>query len=210
MLSPTSRDSDSNGLRWGTCINFPKSFWGESHTHRRESYWFIARSNYLMTWAYSKKMLKPKATWSQAGREGVFCSRQTWARLWSDVLSRRCCAEAIDGSLPEWDLFLVITREILKLRWILLVSSSFLLAPVCSALWIHHLRFETALGHIRKRLKGMGEQVQVAFPDIQPNFKSRRRMHTSCISSHQGRAPGLNLCSLFQTVTTTALPRQNW
>ena len=91
---------------------------------------------------------------------------------------------------------MVITREILKLRWILLVSSSFLLAPVCSALLIHYLRFGTALGHIRKRLKGMGEQVQVAFPDIQPNFKSRRRMYTSCISSHQGRAPGLNLCSL--------------
>ena len=68
-IDPTSRDSNSFGLGWGTCHHFSKSFQGESNAHRRESCWFNVRSSCLRTWTYSKKTPRPTLSHVITGKQ---------------------------------------------------------------------------------------------------------------------------------------------
>lgn len=61
ISAPSSGNSDSGGLGWGTRSSFSQSFPGKSDTHRRQSHWLNVRSSCLRTWACCRKTLRPKS-----------------------------------------------------------------------------------------------------------------------------------------------------
>lgn len=145
-MNPTSRDSNSFGLGWGTRNHFSKSFQGESNAQRRKSCWFNIRNRCLRTWAYSKKIPRPtvslmitgmqrKCHLSQAdiGKALKSCPLQEglcWIHWWASSGIRK------------------VSDNYKRNNWTQMGLLSVKYTPTGSnllTLLIHHLTFETVL-----------------------------------------------------------------